>query len=743
MLDSIGKGVKPTVDFLPGGDKASFPEDIPEGKLYDIILFIGCRPPIFTGPLKDHEKSIDLLSKSLKKHGVIIVTETEEFIRQHISAKHYDDHKHTVKIEGLLKGFSAESQEKKEEIEAKIAYWNTKFKAQQTKKEKYILYQHLVPKAQSPAKEDRCKKVLEKVKEILSAGGAATKLMEKIQVVLKAEQITATIGRKGTAKKTTMNTTNINALGGEEACKEKLRAIKMALQDTVHTAAERVNELLGQAGLQVRANKTAKASNSAKTPDADFFSLFDPNDPSSRDLATLNEVFRMNLLDPDAVYDKEAVETAAVLKSGAEKTTFSVEEGKAIKQGIIREKVLKKMGGKPEAEQEAAVQEAIQSEATKSLADFTKLYAGFEGNCADVKISLECMHASGSNSDCFFHSFFGATCEFYRMAKVKGKAYNPFVTRFRKEIVPQIIRFVFQQADKPSITMSEEDLIEELGSPHLFLPDDLYSIIAYYYNCAILLIRPKAPDGIRVAPLIGENTEATYGISNSAGVHFEPLRIMGQNTYKLSGVQAKCLSYTYSQLSGSTSTVDSTRFKEMGKVIKINVPGGDGVMVYDEAAMLDRLSEGGEIRKDDEPGDVTRVYMGIKGEGYDETKTGQVRKLQELIGRLTKNYKDRQLFQEEDMAAESQELEESIQLLQQGMVDGNKADADITAKEAEVVAFVARLTPEEEAEERARKAKEERAAKAAKAKAEKAAKKGKGGRRTVRKERAGRKTPRA
>jgi hypothetical protein len=95
------------------------------------------------------------------------------------------------------------------------------------------------------------------------------------------------------------------------------------------------------------------------------------------------------------------------------------------------------------------------------------------------------------------------------------------------------------------------------------------------------------------------------------------------------------------------------------------------------------------------------------------------------------------------MAAESQDLRESVEMLQQGIVDGAKGEPDIVTKEAEVVAFVARLNPEEEAEEKARKAKEERAAKAAKAKAEKAVKKGKGGRRTLRKERKGRKTARA
>jgi hypothetical protein len=319
------------------------------------------------------------------------------------------------------------------------------------------------------------------------------------------------------------------------------------------------------------------------------------------------------------------------------------------------------------------------------------------------------------------------------MAKATGKSYTTFVTRYRKEIVPKIIEFFYAEDDaKPGVTMSAEDLIDELNTPGQFLPDDLYTIITYYYNCAILLIRPKAADGIRVAPLIGENTDATYGISNSAGIHFEPLRIVGQETYKLSDTQAKCLSYTYSQLSGTTATVDVKRFKEMGKVSTVPTAGADGAMVYDEAAMLARLSEGEKIREGDEPGDVTKVYMGIKGEGYDETKTGHVRKLQEMIQRLTKNYKDRQMFANQTMAGESQNLEDSIQMLQQGIVDGNKGEEDVRAKEAEVAEFVTRLTSAEKAVA-AKKAKADAAA------AKKAAKK-KGGRRTVRKERAGRKS---
>jgi hypothetical protein len=789
----IGPPAKRTVDFLSGEEGQRFPENMPEAKKYDVILLAGCNPQLFfESVLSEYKTGIDLLYDRLNDKGVVVIVESEKNIRGRIKKDkdYYDNYRSTVRVPTLIEMYSEQDRApgvkglNHESIKhfipifkAKQKYWDHKFREQRTKKKEgepqYFVYikqaassknadtkienevNESIQKAQAamteakekgaaPANEGVCEKILEEIKKILSKTAAATTIMREIEEVLRGAKITVTIARKGTAKKSNTTTANINSLQGEEACKDKLRIIKIALQDSNHTADERLREIRQQVASGARPNKTAKVSgnsnsnsNSAQTPEADFFDRFEADDPSNRDLASLNGIFKTNLLEDDAVYDKETVEKAAVLKSGAEKTTFSVEEGKAIKQAIIRKNVLKEMEGKPEAEKEAAVQAKIAEEAAKSLEDFRRLYGDFAGGCEEVKISLECMHASGNNSDCFFHSFFGATCEFYRMAKATGKPYTGFVTRFRKEIVPKIIEFFFAEEDddKPVVTMSAEDLIDELGSPGQFLPDDLYTIITYYYNCAILLVRPEAADGIRVAPLIGENTDATYGISNSAAIHFEPLRIEGQETYKLSDLQAKCLSYTYSQLSGTTASVDIKRFKEMGKVVPLNKPGADGAIAYDEEAML--AAGAGE-----EPGDVTRVYMGIKGEGYDETKTAQVRRLQEMIQRLTKNYKDRQMYANAKLAPQSQDLEDSIQVLQQGIVDGNKGDADIAAKEGEVGEFVQKLTAEESAVA-AKKAKAEAAAAAKKAKAEakKAAKKG--GRRTARKERRGRKTPRA
>jgi hypothetical protein len=737
MLDILLKGVKPTVDFLPGVKEGTrFPEDVPKGKLYDIVLFAGCAINFFL--INDFEKSTDLVSNILKKNGLVVIVESHKFIINRVSQKHYDTHKHTLTLENLISGALSKGTkaapkpvpglvEKQEEFDTKIAYWKTKFKSQQTKKDKYYVYLHAKQPEAKPAAEDRCEQILEKLKKVVSKKSVS---MKQIQDTLNEEKIEVTVGRRGTVKKTNTNTSNINALSGEEACKDKLRAIKIALQDTAHSADERLKEIRRQAGLEVRQNKTAKASsnsnsNSAQTPEVSFFDGFDASLPVNRDLASLNEVFKTSLLGA-AVYKKEVVEKAPILRKEAEETKFSVERGNGIKKAIIRKIVLDEMEGEPEAEQEAEVKGKIAEEAAKSLEDFRRLYRGFAGGCEDVKITLECMHASGNNSDCFFHSFFGATCGFYRMAKVKGKAYNAFVTRFRQEIMPKIIDFFFAQDDRPRLEMSAEQLKQELAAPGAFLPDELYTIITYYYDCAILLIRPAEADGIRVGALIGQNTDATYGISNSAGVHFESLRIKEQDTYRLNDAQAKCMAYSYSQLSGSTSKVNVERFKEMGKVVPLNKPGADGAIVYDEAAMLAAAGE-------QEPGDVTKVYMGIKGEGYNETKTRQVRKLEEIIGRLTKNYKDRGLYQFEEMSKKSQNLEESIQVIQEGIVDQTKGDADIAAKEALVVAFVARLNPEQMAE----MARKERAAK-------KAAKKGKkGGRRTVRKQRRGRKTSRA
>lgn len=744
MLKSFfPKGFVP--DFLSGNTPSeTFPTGLPKDKKYHAILFMGCNilSNLFSEEEEKNEAHIRQIESLLTPKGFIIFTESEGYFKKGYP-EHYDAHALSATIEQLynhpIKGW----QNIKAKYAPAIAYWNKIFKLKTSVvndkikyKYKYFVYmsrnkgdaeEKPAPSVREPpmAEENKkCEEILKKIEEIISGTGTPTDTMQEISAALKTAGIAASIGRKGTAKKTNTNTSKINALNGEEACKKALRHIKEELQDTTKSVKERLDAIIRHVKGKNSPNITAKAPKKSTPPansGEDFFEAFDASEGANRSIEALNEIFKVNLLNQDAVYDKDAVEANTILKTGAEKTRFSVEQGRQIKEDIIRK-----------SQNEETVAAKIAEEREKSLRDFRLLYEDFADTCEDVKITLECMHASGNNSDCFFHSFFGATSEFYRMAKTQKKSYNSFVTRFRKEIAPKIIRFFFEQEEKPHVDMSEEDLIENLNAPASFLSDDLYTIIAYYYNCAILLIRPEGADGIRVASLIGNNTDNTYGISNSAGVHFEPLRIVGENTYKLNDSQAKCLSYTYSQLSGTTAKVDASRFMAMDYVVGINKEKGDGTIEYDEDEMLRTIQERGS-----NPGDITRVYMGMKGEGYDEAKTGQIRNLQELIGRLTKNYTSRRLYEDPEKSKESQELEEKIQIVQQGIVDGTMNEDTIAEKTGEVEKFLEAFVRANA--ERAAKKKEEEAKRE-----ERKKKKGKkGGRRTVRKQRAARKTYRA
>lgn len=742
MLKSFfPKGYVP--DFLSGNTPSeTFPSGLSKEKKYHAILFMGCNilSNLFSEEEEKNEAIIRQIESLLSPKGFIIFTESEGYFKKGYP-EHYDAHALSATIEQLFNHPIKGWQNIKAKYAPAIAYWNKIFKlktsvvnAKIKYKYKYFVYmsknkgeaeEKSAASVRKPAMAEenkKCEEILKKIEEIISGGGTASSSMGKISDVLKSAGIAANVGRKGTARKTNTNTSKINALSGEESCKETLRRIKKELQDTRNSVNERLQAIRLEVKGKNSPNITAKAPKKS-TPfvssGEDFFEAFDANEGANRSIEALNEIFKVNLLNQDAVYDKDTVEANKMLKTGAEKTRFSIEQGRQIKEDII---------GKSQNEETVAAK--IAEEREKSLRDFRLLYQDFADTCEDVKITLECMHASGNNSDCFFHSFFGATSEFYRMAKTQKKSYNKFVTGFREKIAPKIIRFFFEQEEKPDVGMSEEDLIENLNSPGSFLSDDLYTIIAYYYNCAILLIRPEGADGIRVASLIGNNTDNTYGISNSGGVHFEPLRIVGDNTYKLNDSQAKCLSYTYSQLSGTTATVDTTRFKDMDNVVPMNKEK-DGTIEYNEEAMKDIIEQKGS-----QPGDITLVYMGTKGDGYDETKTQQVRKLQELILRLTKNYRSRHLYKDLKKSGESQELEEKIQIVQQGIVDGTMNEEHIAEKQARVEGFLEKFV----------RANAENAEKAAKEKEEeeKRKKKGKkGGRRTVRKQRAARKTYRA
>jgi hypothetical protein len=418
---------------------------------------------------------------------------------------------------------------------------------------------------------------------------------------------------------------------------------------------------------------TGQPATATATATASPLDAFRAEDKENRSLATLNQMFKTVFLAADATYSK-AIEEEKILTEGRDGSIFSIERAKLDKRKSIEHQVRQRMKGKTKEELDAAVTAAVNEENLQSVKEFRDLYPEFTGDCGAIKNELECMHADGTNFDCFFHSFLGATCEFYRMAKVQKKPYKEFVTAFRQKVVPKIIKFVIEQEDAPRIDMSAEELITELGAADQFLPDSLYTIITYYYGCSILLMRPKQADGIRIASLIGNKGDETYGISNRNMDHFEPLRIVGEKTYRLTGAQASCIAQAYSQLAGSTSGVDDARFKEMGYLVKLNKAGADGKIVYDEAAMLAHSEPEGS-----KPGDVAKVYMGMRGDGYSEVKTGQVRRLEELIEQVNAHYKAKSLYLHPEKAKKSQELKEDLMLLQQEIVDGKKGDSDIAA----------------------------------------------------------------
>lgn len=191
MLDRLLKGAKPDIDFLPGGQGKSFPEDVPKERIYDIILFRDCSFRLFVSVLKDYKKSIDLLKGILKQEGLVVISESKDFIEKYVSKKHYAAHKVTIKIDTLLK-----KQEDPEKFMLIVKYWNDSFKDLQTKQEKfqhkYIVYRSnkssekeapLVEKAMSS--ESDCLKKLEEIKgAIETTKSVGTKLGKAISGIL-------------------------------------------------------------------------------------------------------------------------------------------------------------------------------------------------------------------------------------------------------------------------------------------------------------------------------------------------------------------------------------------------------------------------------------------------------------------------------------------------------------------------------------------------------------------------------
>jgi hypothetical protein len=196
MVDRLLKGVKPDVDFLSGGQGKSFPEDVPKEKTYDMILFRDCNSRLFASVLKDYKKSIDLLKGILKQEGLVVISESKDFIEKNVSKKHYAAHKVTIKIDTLLKKQKDPSIKESEEFMPIVTYWNDSFKDLQTKQEKfehkYIVYRGtksskkeatLVEEPMSS--ESDCLKKLEEIKgaiETTKSGG--TKLGKAITGIL-------------------------------------------------------------------------------------------------------------------------------------------------------------------------------------------------------------------------------------------------------------------------------------------------------------------------------------------------------------------------------------------------------------------------------------------------------------------------------------------------------------------------------------------------------------------------------
>jgi hypothetical protein len=712
----LGPGFVPT--FLSGLEGKRFPENLPQGETFDLILFTGCNTlPNILPKDADRKQIIRTLASFLTKGGKVIVVEAKGFVEK--VGGNYGRHKLTIPIEGLYNHPHVAWDGFKEEYKPTVDYWNTVFERTE-QPGGYIAYTaaRKSPNKEGMSAEDDCKTLLEAVLAYTDTNKKAsyTSIIDHItstqQGILSKHSIRV-VKRVKTAKKSSPQRPVPQGLQG---CKELIEL----LQDSGLTAdnkMKRLKELLGRAGGRgATAKRASTNSDSAHTPEAKEEGLppgwrmvqsktrgrpyyyhsetkarvwerptaqpaalgvldaFRAEDKENRKLATLNQMFKTAFLAPDATYSKEAVEDEKVLKEGADPSIFSIEHARVDKRKTLEQQVHQRMKGKAKEEIDAAIAAAAAAEEVQSVKEFRDLHPEFAGGCDEVKTELECMHADGSNYDCFFHSFLAATCEFYRMAKVQKKPYREFVTAFRKKVVPKIIEFVLEQEDAPRVDLSAEELIEELGASGQFLPDSLYTIIAYYYNCCILLMRPKEADGIRIASLIGNTPEQTYGISNRNRDHFEPLRIVGGKGYKLTGAQGSCMAQAYSQLAGSNSKVDDARFKEMGYLVKLNKPGAEGKIVYDEAAMLAHLEP-----EDNRPGDVAKAYAGVPGEGYSKTKTAHVRQLEELIQQINAHHRAKSLYLHPAKAKKSQDLKEAVMLLQQEIVDGTKGESDIAA----------------------------------------------------------------
>ena len=292
MLNTLLKGVKPTVDFLPGGDKPSFPEDMPK-KQYDIILFAGCNALIFIGLLMDQKKSIDLLNKHLTENGMIVVSESEKFIKKYVSVKHYDEHKLSLTLEILLAANpSAGIQDRKKEYEAKIAYWNTLFNAE--REGMYMVYRKRGSAKNSKTSvsgmsgtprqkpEELCAELLTQIRE-LPAKSTFTAVIAKIKAFIAEKKLKINLVEKKGAKQKAVNASWANVRAAGDTCK----ALCDILESGEDEAGKRLKKILdlvkGSNATRKNGKANAKPTAAAAAP---AVAVFDPADPKNRNLKT-------------------------------------------------------------------------------------------------------------------------------------------------------------------------------------------------------------------------------------------------------------------------------------------------------------------------------------------------------------------------------------------------------------------------------------------------------------------------
>jgi hypothetical protein len=509
MLNTLLKGEKPAVDFLPGGDKPTFPEDMPK-RLYDIILLAGCNALIFISLLREHETSIQMLSKHLTPNGVIVVTESEQFIKKYISVKHYDEHKLTVTLEELLKANpSAGIQDRKKEFEAKIAYWKTQFNEERDGM--YIVYRKKAatrvsgePKPK-PNPEELCAELLRRIKE-LPAKVTFTEIIKNLTEFIKEKKLKINIVEKKGAKQKAVNSTWTNVRAAGDTCK--------ALCDILENGEEAASKRLKQIFALVRSSNTTRKNQKASVSGA----AFDPADPRNRRLAVLNAKIGADL---DAEYTPE-VEDSPLIKMGY--------PGKIKPNDTL----------------------------------FT---------CEALDIALESLNADGNNSDCFVHSFLLDTCPNLRAAKVKSTRYLDYVKTFRTRILPLIVDWVFKQPDfvPESPEFDAKAIQEDLLTASEFLSDDLIKAVCYYYDICMVIIGPGNPRVSRVlysSAAKADSYPPAYVISNAHGTHWEPVRIIGTGQYLLEPDYVECIVKTYSGAApDNEDTMARERaFKELDKI---------------------------------------------------------------------------------------------------------------------------------------------------------------------------------